>query len=342
MEILVSIVIPVYNTEKYLKYCIESLINQSFYNCEFIFIDDGSTDKSSDIIKKYMKKDNRIVLFKQENKGVSEARNLGVSKANGRYIGFVDSDDYIEKDMYQKLYNTIEDTNCDVVISNFEEELKKNKYIRDYNLKKNEILDRNYIENTILPFFIEKDCLNTVCNKLYKKSIIDENNIKFPRGLPLGEDGIFNILFFSKANLCFYIDYIGYHYREVDGSATRNMEKHDYFQRELDIYNFDLSKLINLNSNLDIKVLKSIKFINNVKSHIYIYFEQNQDKSIFRKYKYIKKILKNKDLIEALDIYLSNVNVVGRYDKLVLYSMKIKSVILLYIACTYSIMRNKQ
>ena len=342
MKPIVSIIIPVYNSEEFLEPCIDSLINQSFTNCEFIFVNDGSIDKSSDIIKEYMKKDSRIVLYNQENKGVSEARNLGILKARGKYIGFVDSDDYIEKDMYERLYNIIEDTNCDVVISNFEEELNNHRYVRDYNLKKNEVLNKNYIQDTIVPFFIEKDSLNTVCNKLYKKSIINENNIKFPKGLPLGEDGIFNMLFFSNANSCIYIDYTGYHYREVDGSATRNMEKHDYFQRELDVYNFDLNKLINVNSNVNVKVLKSIKFINNVKSHIYIFFEQNQSKSIFYKYKYIKKILKNNDAIDALDIYLSNVSVEGRYDKWFLYSMKRKSVILLYIACTYSRIRNKR
>ncbi len=189
--------------------------------------------------------------------------------------------------------------------------------------------------------FIKDDSLNTVCNKLYKKSIIDENNIRFPKGLPLGEDGIFNMTYFSKCNSCKYIDYTGYHYREVHGSATRNLNKHDYFQRELDVYNFDLEKLIDIPQNIDIKSLKSVKLINNIKSNIYIYFEKNQDQSIFYKCKYIKNIVNKKEIKEALEIYLSNVNITGRYEKLFLFCMKNKLTILLYILCIYSKIRNK-
>ena len=237
---LISVIIPVYNAEKYLEECIKSLLSQSLNNCEFIFVNDGSNDNSSNIIKDYIKRDKRIVLINQCNKGVSEARNTGLLKANGKYVGFVDSDDYIDSDMYEILYKEIKMEDCDVVISNFEEELNGDKCIKTYKLKDDEVLDKTYIQNKILPFFIKDDSLNTVCNKLYKKSIIDKYNIKFPKELPLGEDGIFNMIFFSKCNSCKYIDYTGYHYREVHGSATRNLQKHDYFKRELDVYNFDL------------------------------------------------------------------------------------------------------
>lgn len=341
MNPLISIIIPVYNSEKYLKGCIESLLNQSLNNCEFIFINDGSSDNSKNVIEKYMEIDKRVILINQKNMGVSEARNTGISNSNGKYIGFVDSDDYIDFNMYEILYKEIQNAKCDVFISNFEEELNGNKYVRRYSLKENQVLDKNYIRNNILPFFIKEDSLNTVCNKLYKKSIIDEYNIRFPKGLPLGEDGIFNMIYFSKCNSCKYIDYTGYHYREVHGSATRNLHKHDYFQRELDVYNFDLEKLIDIPQNIDIKSLKSIKLINNIKSNIYIYFDKNQNQSIFYKCKYIKRIVKKKEIKEALEIYLSNVNITGRYEKLFLFCMKNKLTILLYILCTYSKIRNK-
>ncbi len=341
MKPQISIIIPVYNTEQFLKSCINSLINQSFENCEFIFVDDGSTDQSCNLIRSYKKNDNRIKLVMQDNKGVSSARNTGILNSKGEYIGFVDSDDYIESDMYEILYKEIQIEDCDVIISHFEEELNGYKRIKTYNLIKNELMDKTYIQNNILPLFIKDDSLNTVCNKLYKKSIIDENNIRFPKGLPLGEDGIFNMTYFSKCNSCKYIDYTGYHYREVHGSATRNLNKHDYFQRELDVYNFDLEKLIDIPQNIDIKSLKSVKLINNIKSNIYIYFEKNQDQSIFYKCKYIKNIVNKKEIKEALEIYLSNVNITGRYEKLFLFCMKNKLTILLYILCIYSKIRNK-
>ena len=341
MKPQISIIIPVYNTEQFLKSCINSLINQSFENCEFIFVDDGSTDQSCNLIRSYKKNDNRIKLVMQDNKGVSSARNTEILNSKGEYIGFVDSDDYIESDMYEILYKEIQIEDCDVIISHFEEELNGYKRIKTYNLIKNELMDKTYIQNNILPLFIKDDSLNTVCNKLYKKSIIDENNIRFPKGLPLGEDGIFNMTYFSKCNSCKYIDYTGYHYREVHGSATRNLNKHDYFQRELDVYNFDLEKLIDIPQNIDIKSLKSVKLINNIKSNIYIYFEKNQGKSIFYKCKYIKNIVNKKEIKEALEIYLSNVNITGRYEKLFLFCMKNKLTILLYILCIYSKIRNK-
>lgn len=338
---LISVIIPVYNAEKYLEECIKSLLSQSLYNCEFIFVNDGSNDNSVDIIRSYIKKDKRIILINQKNKGVSQARNTGIINAKGECIGFVDSDDYVDSDMYKELYKQMQNEKCEVIISNFEEELNGNKYIRKCSLKENKVLDKNYIENEILPFLVREDSLNTVCNKLYKKSIIDENNIRFPKGLPLGEDGIFNMIYFSKCNSCKYIDYTGYHYREVHGSATRNLNKHDYFQRELDVYNFDLEKLIDIPQNIDIKSLKSVKLINNIKSNIYIYFEKNQGKSIFYKCKYIKNIVNKKEIKEALEIYLSNVNITGRYEKLFLFCMKNKLTILLYILCIYSKIRNK-
>lgn len=338
---LISVIIPVYNGGKYLQECIKSLLGQSLYNCEFIFVNDGSNDNSVDIIRSYIKKDKRITLINQKNQGVSQARNTGIASAKGEYIGFVDSDDYVDLDMYKELYKQIQNEGCEVIISNFEEELNGNKYIRKYSLKENKVLDKNYIENEIFPFFLREDSLNTVCNKLYKKSIIDENNIRFPKGLPLGEDGIFNMIYFSKCNSCKYIDYTGYHYREVHGSATRNLYKHDYFQRELDVYNFDLEKLIDIPQNIDIKSLKSIKLINNIKSNIYIYFDKSKEKSIFYKCKYIKKIVNKKEIKEALEIYLYNVNITGKYEKLFLFCMKNKLIILLYILCTYSKIRNK-
>lgn len=338
---LISVIIPVYNSERYLKECIESLLSQSLSNCEFIFVNDGSSDNSQNIIEKYAETDKRVILTNQDNRGVSEARNTGILNAKGKYIGFVDSDDYIDSCMYEILYKEIQNAKCDVVVSNFEEELNGNKCVRRYSLKENQVLDKIYIQNNIVSFFIKDDSLNTVCNKLYKKSIIDEYNIRFPKGLPLGEDGIFNMIYFSKCNSCKYIDYTGYHYREVYGSATRNLHKHDYFQRELDVYNFDLEKLIDIPQNIDIKSLKSIKLINNIKSNIYIYFDKNQDQSIFYKCKYIKRIVNKKEIKEALEIYLSNVNITGKYEKLFLFCMKNKLIILLYILCIYSKIRNK-
>src|SRR3954470_7921673 len=105
MSIKVSVVIPVYNAEKYITECIESLLNQTLKQCEFIFVNDGSSDNSSQIINEFKKKDNRIILINQENQGVSIARNNGLKAASGEYVGFVDADDYIDCEMYETIYS---------------------------------------------------------------------------------------------------------------------------------------------------------------------------------------------------------------------------------------------
>ena len=103
--IVVSVIIPVYNADKFLERCVNSLLSQTLASCEFIFVNDGSTDASLSILQQFQQKDPRIRLVNQENKGVSDARNAGLKIANGDYIGFVDADDFIEKDYFEKLYS---------------------------------------------------------------------------------------------------------------------------------------------------------------------------------------------------------------------------------------------
>ena len=110
----ISIIVPVYNIEEYLPRCIESILNQTYNNLELILVDDGSKDKSGEICDAYAKKDNRVVVLHKENGGSSSARNAGIAIAKGEYLGFVDSDDYIEPDMYEKMVAVIEKTGCKI------------------------------------------------------------------------------------------------------------------------------------------------------------------------------------------------------------------------------------
>ena len=112
----ISIIIPVYNVENYIERCIDSLISQSYINLEIILVDDGSTDKSGEICDRYAVVDNRIKVIHIKNSGRGEARNIGLSQANGQYIGFVDSDDWVEKDLYKYLIENIEETKADISI----------------------------------------------------------------------------------------------------------------------------------------------------------------------------------------------------------------------------------
>ncbi len=119
----VSVIVPVYNVEKYLERCIESLINQTFDDIEIIALNNGSTDKSLDILNYYAHKDKRIRVINNKNIGVSKSRNIGIEEAIGEYISFVDSDDWIDSNMIYILYDTISDNNCDLVMCTYIREL---------------------------------------------------------------------------------------------------------------------------------------------------------------------------------------------------------------------------
>ncbi|CAG9613764.1 Undecaprenyl-phosphate 4-deoxy-4-formamido-L-arabinose transferase [Bacillus rhizoplanae] len=339
----VSVIIPVYNAGKYITQCIESLLNQTLQECEFIFINDGSTDNSRKVIEKYKKLDDRITLINQENQGVSIARNTGLHVATGEYVGFVDADDHIEKDMYEILYNSAKQGNCDVVISNFKGEMEGHKVIVKYPFPVNIILKTDYIEQELLPYFLKTENLNTVVNKIYGNKLIRENNVKFPEKVALGEDGMFNMQFFSNATNMKYIDYVGYHYREVAGSATRNISEKDYFKRAVEVYTMELPNVYTGKINkVRVHQLKSIKFINSVMSYIHIYFTPSRDVGLSKRYKYVKNMIRNKYVREALPIYYSEIySTLGRYEQFIVDLIKRKLTIGLYCAATYSRFRNK-
>ncbi|MFC3884778.1 glycosyltransferase [Bacillus songklensis] len=339
----VSVIIPVYNAEKYIVECIESLLSQTLQECEFIFINDGSKDRSRQIIENYKKVDYRIKLINQENQGVSAARNTGLHIAAGEYIGFVDADDYIEKDMYEILYNSAKQSDCDVVISNFESEMEGHKVITKYPFPIGIILNKDYIEQEILLYFLKEENLNAVWNKVYKKKVIKESNVKFPEKVILGEDELFNIQFFSNAATMKYIDYTGYHYREVIGSATRNILENNYLSIALGVYTLELPEIyIGKIDKVKIHQLKSIRLIKSVMSYIHMYFAPCKDVSFSKRYEYVKNMVSNKYIRDALPIYYSEIyNTLGRYEKFIINMIKRKSVMGLYCATAYSRFRNK-
>ncbi|MGM7721169.1 glycosyltransferase [Metabacillus sp. Hm71] len=341
MSVNVSVIIPVYNAEKYVAHCIESLLAQTLKECEFIFINDGSKDESLKIIERYRKLDHRIKIINQKNQGVSIARNRGLEIAAGEYIGFVDSDDYIKNNMYEVLYTSVKQDDCDAIISNLEYEMNGNKFVTTYPFSNDTKLDKTYIEQQLLPYFLKNDNLNTAVNKLYRREIINKNKIMFPEKVALGEDGLFNIRFFCYANSFKYINYSGYHYREVIGSATRNISKKDYFNRAIEVYNLEIPEIQGKIDEMKIQQLKSIKLIKNVMSYIHVYFTPTKEINFTNRYKYICNMINNKDVRKALKtFYISNYKSLGRYERVVINLVKYKFTFGLYLTVGYSRFRN--
>lgn len=343
MDIKISIIVPVYNCEKYLEDCIQSLLNQTIKECEFIFINDGSTDKSYHILNKYERVDKRIVVLNEDNQGVSVARNIGIEAATGEYIGFVDGDDWIDLNMYEVLYHTAVKNNLDLVISNFEQELDGKEIINRLDIVDNLVINKEKIIADILPQFLQHDKLNTVCNKIYKRKIIIENKIRFSKAVALGEDGAFNIKFFSSAKSLMYINYTGYNYREVVGSATRNIFEKDYFKRALEVYKGEVSQIYYDNFGEDyIEKLKAIKFLENVISYTYIYFKPTNQVSFKDRYKYVKKMINNNEVNTTINKYLNIIGEnKGRYERVLIKFIKMKFIFGIYLLTSYSRIRNR-
>lgn len=342
MCIKVSIIIPVYNGEKYLSQAVESLLCQTVKECEFIFVNDGSIDKSYELLQEYSIKDKRIKVINQENRGVSAARNEGLKVATGKYIGFMDADDWVDPDMYERLYNAAEANNCDVVISNFKSELEGKISIIEYPFSRNTVMKRKEIEKEVLPYFIQEENFNSVWTKLYKNHIIKEYDIFFPNGVELGEDHVFNLRFFTYINTMFYMNYVGYHYREVKGSATHDILRKDYFRQALCRYESNSKEIEKW--SIDQKViekLKAVKFLNHVKSYVYIYLYSDSAMKFVERYKYVKNMIKHEKVKSTLNTYWDEIyNTGGWYEKLLLIMLRHRFMIGLVLITGYSKIRN--
>ncbi len=166
----ISVIVPFYNVEGYIEKCLETLVNQTFQDIEIILVNDGSKDRSEEIAKKFANRyENKIVYLEKENGGLSSARNFGLAHARGEYVAFVDSDDYIEKNMYEKMYNLIIKERCDMVECDFYWEYPNKKKIDTGKLYNNK---NQMLENVRV----------VAWNKLIKKEIIDKHGIEFPNG----------------------------------------------------------------------------------------------------------------------------------------------------------------
>lgn len=227
----ISIIIPVYNVEKYLNECLDSVCNQTLTDIEIICINDGSTDNSLDILNEYASKDNRIKIIDKENGGQATARNLGIKKAQGEYLAFVDSDDFIEPTMFEKLYSKAEKNNLDMVMCKIAAYDNQTREIKDFLW----YYKLGVFENFDKEIFNHKDTKEFTCNiavtpynKIYKNSLVKENNILFPEGL-IFEDEKFFYDTYLRAKKVSIVDEFLYYYRVNRKGSTVDIQKeNDY------------------------------------------------------------------------------------------------------------------
>ena len=199
----ISIIVPSFNEEKYIARCLDSILNQTFTDFEIICVDDNSTDSTFEIIREYAKKDSRVVPLKNPGKGVSSARNFGLDHAKGEYIGFVDSDDFIQPQMYEFLYRAIQENDCEMSVCRYDKTSEFNTKVFEYSCR--ECFGEEFI-NFYDAGFVEKNelTLTSACMKLIKKELIKRSE-KF-LGYRVGEDTIYCADLWTKTNKIFLVD----------------------------------------------------------------------------------------------------------------------------------------
>lgn len=239
---MISVIIPVYNVEKYIRKCLDSVVNQTYKNLEIIIVDDGSPDKCGSIIDEYADNDKRIKVIHKANGGLSAARNDALRIATGDWIAFVDSDDWCETDMYEKVICKAEEENADIVIFN---------PFRNYT-DREEILqafpyefvteDRDFIHGLQLSALTKhltplstKWSQGFPWDKLFKRSLIYDNNLIFDEGVKANEDVIFDIRAFQFAKKIAYVNETLYHYRDNPNSIGTKYSP-DRFEIDKEIY----------------------------------------------------------------------------------------------------------
>ena len=294
---LVSVIIPVYNSERYISKSLESVLNQTYSNIEIIIIDDGSTDSSCDICRKYADLNENIKLIAKKNEGVSQARNVGINVSSGKWIMFLDSDDYIEKDTIKNAMNLVTRDNCDTICWNYKKmidhKLINCKRINEITLNNKESLN-SIIYSIIESSYYEKnyygDFIRAPWAKILNMKIIKENNIKFDPKLNIGEDAMFLIEYFTYARKVKFINNYNNIYR-ITPTSTVGKYKND-LDKQIIIQLKKIKYLIEIIEEIDSKKLNIVisKFyLNSIYELIYNYNFKGNKQHCFNLRKFIEE-----------------------------------------------------
>ena len=307
----VSIIIPVYNSYKNLNRCLDSVINQTYKNIEIIIINDGSTDRSLDILNEYKKKDNRIKVYTIKNSGVSYARNYGIKKSNGEYIMFIDSDDYIELNMVEKMMNSLVSNKVDIVrCNNFVEE--KTNYVESYYLK-NKLV--NKIDSNIISDIITSKLLTYCCVLLVKKDVLLKTNL-FNVDLKIYEDRVFYLELFLKAKNVYFMEDVLYHYVTNNNGCTKS-------NKNITRHLFDtingwkiINDILEKENYNELIIILNTKYLYMIIGYLFASYKYNT-----KKFKEIyNKVIKDDNFNKILCLY--NDKEFSLYVKLCIYLLK--------------------
>lgn len=335
---MISIIIPVYQCENIISDIIEDILKQTYQDYEVLLIDDGSTDGSAKVCQEYGQKDARIRTILNMHQGVSGTRNTGIALANGEYIAFIDSDDRIEPDYFEQLYNNI--GNNDLVISTFDRWFYNHKdivkVVKNIQLNAEINMKENFAE-----YFSElyvSTLLGVVYCKLFRTDVIKKNEMRFRNDIYIGEDYIFNFDYMKKCDYVRCIPYMGYHYVCKKGNSLT--QKKDLRKFEYGKVLFEESiKFVN-EMGVSAKKAKGVYnlYLRTVLKNIEVIYQMIPKMSRKDKSDYIKKVIEDQSVEETLKkaepdnnefkIYKKVLNtkkpfIIGSFAKLRLYYKKI-------------------
>ncbi len=307
MNELISIIVPIYNVENYLDECVKSIIAQTYKNLEIILVDDGSTDDSGKKCDEWGRKDNRVKVIHKENGGLSDARNVGIDCAKGKYISFIDSDDYIEKDMIEYLLNLIIEKHTEISVCNYKK-VYENKVFDFKNPKpKREKVKKYSSLEALRQLLKDKKIQNYAWNKLYLKELFTEE-CYYPVGRKMEDIGTTYLLFYNAKNIA-VSNLIKYNYRQRKGSIVNNQDV------KFIIDKFELSKeRFHSINNKNIELIEN--YIDYTNKFLEIYRKDNEE---------IKKYIEDKKLIEEFK------NDIKKYKFLIFVKANLKTKIKLLL-----------
>ncbi len=336
MQKLISIIIAMYNAQEYILKLLECLRRQTYDNLEIIIVDDGSTDNSLNLVKSWANNDNRIKIISILNSGVSNARNIGIENSIGEYITFLDADDYIEFDMYEKFINNITEKNADVLRGNFIREDIGGNVISNGSMVdlSNSIVDNTILKEKLLPYIFD-NLIPTYTPLILAKSSLIKGKIKFRTDIHMMEDLIFCLeLFFSTSNIYFF-DYKAYHYVYNESSSSKNRKNIiRNFKDTVKVVNFLEEFLVkeNINSSIFDKMYHIYSTM--IIKYILRTFQKDDEYTISKEYMIelleqtdVRNIINRANFIKDNEVIkiAGNYIKIKDYDKLYNYAVKIKN-----------------
>lgn len=307
MNNIISVIIPVYNAEKYLVRCVNSVLSQTYENIELVLVNDGSKDNSLKICKKLQSEDTRIKVIDKENEGASVARNVGLDAATGDYIMFIDADDWIEENMFSFLISCmLSEDNVDVAVCNH--------YIEGHNSENRTVagcigLTEDKLITDDISFCVAKldetGRFNYLWNRVYKRNIIEDNHIRLDNQFTTGEDLDFNLKYFKHVNKCALSDNPMYHYIKdgVDSLCARYKENIYEMSVELSHRRYELYNEFGMLENDSYRLIYEMTYIDYMRNCIPNMYRKNAPLTDKDRLGQMKQIFKNEKLKEYIKGY---------------------------------------